>query len=187
VAGLKTTGYLAGGDYETFYRLAHHLSEQALIGLSGINSGAQLLNRLFQMSHVESCGDPAAAKAAENSALQLEQFAREAMEETGRFFWPDRADGAVVRQTNRRRWSPYDVRAWDAFFIDFVEFMKLGLQTIASVIDQLQAIENLSMVYVSPKGTEQVWQIGQYIPQESYRRLSVLLTEDGFEATLRAP
>ena len=65
--------------------------------------------------------------------------------------------------------------------------MKGRLQIITTVIGQLKAIENLSMVYASPKGTEQVWQISQYIPHESYRRLSVLPTEDGFEATLKAP
>jgi hypothetical protein len=187
MAGLKTTKYLVARDYETFYKLAHHLSEETLIGLSGINSGARILNRLYQMSRLETCDDPVAAKAADNSALQLKQFAREAMEETRRFFWPGRAGGAVVRQINQKRWSPYDTQAWDAFFVDFVEFMKVRLQIIATFIGQLQAVENLSMVYASPEGTERMWQVSQYIPWESYRRLTVLLTEAGFEATLKTP
>jgi hypothetical protein len=187
MAGPKTTAYLAARDYETFYKLAHHLSEEALIGLIGINSKAHIIHRLYQMSLLETCDDPAAARAADNSALQLEQSAQEAMEETRRFFWPDPAGGMVVRQINQRRWAPYDVQAWDAFFADFVAFTKARLQIIAPLIDQLQAVESLSMVYVDPSGTEREWQISQYVPWESYRRLTTLLTKDGFEATLRAP
>jgi hypothetical protein len=187
MAGPKTTAYLAARDYETFYKLAHHLSEEALIDLIGIHSKAHIIDRLYQMSLPETCDDPVAARAADNSALQLKQSAGKAIEETRRFFWPDEAGGAVVRQINQGRWSPYDVRAWDAFFADLSEFTKARLRIIAPLIEQLQAVEGLSMVYVDPGGTERAWQIGQYIPRESYRRLTVLLTEDGFEATLRAP
>ena len=187
MAGPKTTAYLAARDYETFYKLAHHLSEEALIGLIGINSKAHIIDRLYQMSLPETCDDPVAARAAEHSALQLKQSTWEAMEETRRFFWPDPAGGAIVRQINQRRWSPYDVQAWDAFFADLGEFMKARLQIIAPLIEQLQAVEGLSMVYVDPGGTERAWQVSQYVPWESYRRLTILLTEDGFEATLRAP
>jgi hypothetical protein len=183
MAGLKTAEYLATRDYETFYRLAHHLSEEALAGLISIGSGAQLLSRLYQMSLSETCGDPVAAKEAENRALQLHQLAREAARETRRFFWPDRAEGAAVHYKNQGRWSPYDAEAWDAFFTDFVEFMKVRVQTIATFTDQLQAAENPSVAHASPERTGEVWQV----LRESYHRLAMLLTEAGFEATLKAP
>jgi hypothetical protein len=187
MAGPKTNRYLAAKDYETFYKLAHHLSEEVLLGLIGINSRAQILNKLYQMSLLETCGDPTAAKAANDSALQLGRFTREVMRETRCFFWPERADEETAHQANQRRWSPYNVQAWDAFFADFVAFMKARLPTIMTFVGQLQVAENLSMAYVDRQGAERVWQISQYIPWESYRRLMMLLTETGFEATLRAP
>ena len=139
------------------------------------------------MSLPETCSDPAAAKAAENSALQLGQCAQAATEETRRFFWPDEAGGAVVRQINQRRWSPCDAQAWDAFVADRVGFMEIRLQTIAPLIDQLQLTENLVTAGTNLKGTEQAQQIGQYIPRESYHRLTAPLTQAGLDATLKAP
>jgi hypothetical protein len=182
--GPKTTKFLASGDYETFYRLAHALSEQALIGVIGISTRAQALKMLHKMTPLDTFPDPAAAKAAENAALHLSEFAQSTVEEIRRFFWPCLASEEGFHETNQRCWSPYDDQAWDAFFADFVLFMTPRLQTIATFIHQLRAVETLSGVAVRPNGSKHPWKIGEYIPHEPYHGLKVLLSEPGFEAAL---
>jgi hypothetical protein len=184
--GPKTAKLLAPGDYETFYQLAHALSEQALIGLIGISTKAQALKKLHEMTPLVTFAEPAAAKAAENVAFHLSEFAQSAVEATRRFFWPRLASEEGFYETNQRRWSPYDDQAWDAFFADFVLFMTPRLQTIATFIQQLKAVETLSGVAVKPDGSKHLWKIGEYIPHEPYHRLKVLLDESGFEATMFA-
>ena len=51
-------------------------------------------------------------------------------------------------------------------------------------IHRLKTAETLSGVAVRPDGSEHFWEIGEYIPHESYQRLAALLDEPGFEAAI---
>lgn len=44
--------------------------------------------------------------------------------------------------------------------------MTLRLQTIATFIQQLQAVETLRGVAVRPDGSKHKWTVGRYIPDE---------------------
>lgn len=184
----------SGGDYETFYQLAHALSERALTAMIDISTRAQVLKRLHEMTPSDTFVDPTAARAAENAILSLVEFAQSAVKEIRRFFWPRLATEDGFHETNQGRWSPYDDHAWspygdqvwDAFFADFVRFMTPRLQTMATYIQELRAVETLSGVAVRPDGSKYLWRIGEHVPHEAYHRLKVLLDESGFEDTLLA-
>jgi hypothetical protein len=183
-----------GGDYEAFYQLAHALSERALTAMIDISTRAQVLKTLHEMTPLDTFADPYTAQTAENTILHLVEFAQSAVKEIRRFFWPRLATEDSFHETNQGRWAPYDDHAWspygaqvwDAFFADFVRFMTPRLHTMATHIQELRAVETLSGVAVRPDGSKYLWRIGEYIPQEAYYRLKVLLDESGFEATLFA-
>jgi hypothetical protein len=179
--GPKTTEFLAPNTYETFYQLAHALSEQALLGMTGISTRTQVLKKLHEMTPPHTFEDPSASKTAENVAFHLCEFAQMTVKEIRLFFWPQLASSQEV---NRQRWAPFDAQAWDAFFAEFVLFMTPRLQTVAMFMHRLKTAETLGGVAVRPDGSEHFWEISEYIPHKSYQRLAALLTESGFEAAI---
>ena len=184
--GPKTANFLAASDYDHFYQLAHHLSEDVLVRVIDINTRTRVLKKLYEMTPEEAFSNSDAVEIIENAICHLSEFTQGAVGQVRRFFWPRLATEDGFHEVNQQRWSPYDNQAWDDFFADFVQFMIPRLQTIATFIQRLKTVETVTGEAVKSDGTRSEWTVGSYIPNESYNHLKALLSEAGFEAMLFA-
>lgn len=183
--GSKIAEFLAASDYDRFYRLAHRLSESVLVRMIDINTQAQALKKLYEITPGKTWS-PDAREMLETTILPLSEFAQGAVEQVRRFFWPRLAMEEGFHEVNQQRWAPYDSQAWGDFFADFVLFLTPHLQTVDTFIQQLHSVETVSGLAVKPDGSRSQWTVGKYIPAESYRYLKTLLDEGGLEAMLFA-
>lgn len=182
--GPKTTQFLAPADYQTFYQLAHALSEAVLVRLHNISNHAHILKLICQTTPQATLSNPSVTSQVESMILQLHDAAKSMTEEVRHFFWPWLAHQGVNNGANEKRWSPYDGSAWDRFFADFVRFMKPRLLTLETLRQQLKRLEPYDGTLVKRDGSQQPWSLGDYILYEPYYQLNFLLTESGFEVTV---
>jgi hypothetical protein len=182
--GSKTVSLLASGDYETFYQLAHALSEYVLIRIIGIGAKMQVLAILHAKTDPDIFSNSSAAKSVGATAGHLRRYTQRVAGDARRFFWPRLATERGFHEANQQRWAPYDGAAWDHFFADYIAFMKPRLENIATSIERLKRAADLSGTAVMSSGTEHHWNVGEYIPDEPYSELEGILTEAGFESVV---
>ncbi|MFN8459408.1 MAG: hypothetical protein U0401_32960 [Anaerolineae bacterium] len=184
MAGLQTEQFLKPGNFETFYHLAHELSEQVILHLVTIQTRTHMLHVLFQITPPSAFSDPHQAIPAKTLTAQLVETAQQSIAAVREFFWPSLKEAGNWREINQKRWSPYHVAAWDAFFAEFVQFMGTQLKQITSLIQQLQPAAALGGQSTRSDATPLPWTLGEYLSLEALQRLQFLTTEAGFEASI---
>jgi hypothetical protein len=139
MAGPQLTDYLAAGDMDRFTALVRRYNHDILSRSGNLAIGAELASKLLRKRADSILTYPEMANleagrfdALLQDVLGLSQPIRE-------FVWGDAPDDPEAVFVRSQRWHPFDAAVWDAFIVQYIDFVREHLKQIEFSVQQIEA------------------------------------------------